>query len=79
MRNTDCIYYVGIDEDTGMHVCKYSHSLYKDEEDMCKNCKLWDAYIPATSNKAQIERAKYWQSLIGDEQPNYDEFFKIKE
>jgi hypothetical protein len=41
----------------------------------CELCRLWDAYIPKSASAAEKEKAKYWQSLPTNEQPDYDEYF----
>ena len=61
-----------------MHHCKYSHSLYRQSEndEMCRLCRLWDAYIPNDSTESQIEKAQEWQNKSTDEQEDYYEHFK---
>ena len=77
MRNEDCIYYGGIDED-GMHVCENSCSIYSEDENMCHNCRLWDAYTPKKSTKEEIEKAKKWQNMSYEEQLEnpYEKYFQ---
>ena len=70
----DCIYYGGIDEDMNMHVCLNSGSLYEDDE-MCRLCRLWDAYTPNTANDQEIKKAKEWQNMPYGKQPPYEDFF----
>jgi hypothetical protein len=72
----DCIYYTDRDKDTQMHLCEYKHTLYLDDENMCKCCRLWDAYIPKNSTVGQIRYAQNWQNMPIDEQPDYDDYFK---
>lgn len=77
-RKLDCIYYEEEYEDMGMHHCKYSHTLYEHNEKdiMCNNCRLWDAYIPKSSNRSQIDKAIEWQNKQYDEQEDYYKHFK---
>lgn len=77
MRNIDCIYYGGIDKDTKMHICKHNRSLFMENEKMCEHCKLYDSYIPNTATESQIERAKKWDKIPFEEQPNYKEYFNL--
>jgi hypothetical protein len=76
MENKDCIYYEEKEEDTGMRHCKYSHSLYEEDEDMCACCRLWDAYIPNNSTEQQTSKAVEWQNKPTEEQEDYDDYFK---
>ena len=75
MMKKDCIYYEDKEKDTKLHHCKHSHSLYDDNDDMCKNCRLWDAYIPNTSTKQQIEYVQRWQNMPLEKQTDYEEYF----
>lgn len=76
MIKEDCIYYVDRYKDTNMHECKYRRSLFSaNDAGMCRQCRLWDSYIPNTSNKEQIEYAQKWQNMSYDEQPDYREYF----
>lgn len=72
----DCIFFGGLFEDTNMFVCDYSCRLYEGGEDMCKHCRLWDAYIPNNSSEEQKEKAIEWQNKPYGEQEDYDEYFK---
>lgn len=80
---TDCIYFEeSLADDPEYHHCQYSHSLCKkeerDEQEMCRNCRLWDAYIPKDSTQEQIEYAQRWQNMPYEEQVKhpYEEYFK---
>jgi len=78
MVNKDCLYYEEKEKDTGMRHCKYSGTLFKENEKMCDNCRLWDAYIPRNSTNEQIEYAKQWQDSEYDEQDDYNSYFEMK-
>lgn len=43
---------------------------------MCALCRLWDAYIPNSSSKEEIDKAIEWQNKDYNEQDDYYEFFK---
>ena len=72
----DCIYYYkDIEENTILHCCKYSNSFCYNNENICKKCRLWDAYIPKTATKEQIKYAQIWQNIPLNELPDYEEYF----
>lgn len=79
----DCIYFEATYKELEFpkfRHCSYSKALFvkgQEDEDMCKNCRLWDAYIPKSSTPEQINKAKMWQNLPLDKQPDYHEFFKL--
>jgi hypothetical protein len=77
---TDCIYFEDREkEDPGY--CSCSHRGYysrKEKDDMCQQCRLWDAYIPKTASDAEKERAIAWQNMTLVEQlaNPYETYFK---
>lgn len=77
MIREDCEYHKEHDDDLPeFHVCEYKRSLMKPNDNSgCELCRLWDAYIPKNASAAEKEKAKYWQSLPTNEQPDYDEYF----
>ena len=78
---TDCIYF----EETYKEIpkfrhCKYSRSLFEkgvDDNCMCHNCHLWDAYIPKTATEEEKKTAKAWQNMSYNEQPDYYDYFSL--
>ena len=78
---TDCIFFEETYKELPQYRhCTHSRSLFKkDEEDaiMCNNCRLWDAYIPITATQAQVDKAKDWQNMSFNEQPDYHEYFGL--
>lgn len=78
--NKDCIYFQVRDTDLPQyHVCRRSGTLYHSEKDsdlMCRNCRLWDAYIPITASERQKEKAIAWQNKPLLEQKDYEELLK---
>lgn len=77
-RKLDCLYYEDKEEDTGFHHCKLLHTLYKEDENntMCRNCVLWDNYIPKSATEEQIKKAQEWQDKGFLDQEDYYEYFK---
>jgi len=77
----DCIFFEETYEELPWYRhCTHSRSLFKKgEEDniMCHNCRLWDAYIPTTATQAQVDKAKEWQNMSLNEQPDYHEYFGL--
>lgn len=72
----DCIYY----EDCDKWYCACKRRGYfceKAKDDMCKHCRLWDAYIPKTATQAEIEKAQIWGDMSLDEilENPYEEYF----
>ena len=74
MTREDCIYFEEKEESTGWNHCKRSCSL-DNEGHLCDICRLWDSYIPKNSFPGEIERAKRWQDMPLDEQPDYEDYF----
>lgn len=74
MTREDCIYFEEKEESTGWNHCKRSCSL-DNEGHLCDICRLWDSYIPKNSSPEEIERAKRWQDMSLDEQPDYEDYF----
>ena len=73
---TDCIYYQDQDEDLpNRKCCIHKSGLYRFEESMCHNCRLWDSYIPNNASEDEKEKAIGWQDMPYGEQPDYDEYF----
>ena len=75
-RKENCIHYGGIDKDTNLYLCKYKRILYNKEENMCKHCRLWDAYIPDSASESEKNKAIEWQNKDYDNQEDYEECFK---
>ena len=78
MTNKDCIYFEEKEKDTGWNHCTNSHIL-DNNDSLCDICRLWDSYIPNKSTPAQIEKAQKWQRMSYYEQPDYDEYFSVKQ
>ena len=76
MTREDCIYFEEKEEDTGLNHCTRTRSLNNDGK-LCDLCRLWDSYIPKNSSPTEIEKAKKWQNMSYNEQPDYDEYFLI--
>ena len=78
MENDDCIYYEQHEKSTGMRCCTSRGTLYKEDEDMCSLCRLWDNYIPKDASEGEKEKALEWQNLEYKElvKTDYDTFFK---
>ena len=74
MIREDCIYFKEIEEDTGLNHCTRTRSLNNDGK-LCDLCILWDSYIPKNSSPTEIEKAKKWQDMSCEEQPNYEDYF----
>ena len=78
----DCIYFEEIyAELPQFRHCTHSRSLFKkgeEDETMCKNCRLWDAYIPKTATEEEKATAIAWQNMSYGEQPDYRDFFSIR-
>lgn len=76
----DCIFF----EETYEEIPKYRHCKHtkglflkgKEDSEMCKNCRLWDAYIPESASKEERDKAIAWQNMSYADQPDYDEYFK---
>lgn len=78
----DCIYFQNTGKGNLPLLCKYRGSLHSidEEEDMCRCCRLWDAYIPENSSDKEIEKAQIWQHMPLEEQEKfpYEEYFNKK-
>ena len=74
MTREDCIYFEEKEEDTGLNHCARTRSLNNDGK-LCNLCILWDSYIPKNSSPTEIEKAKKWQDMSYDEQPDYEDYF----
>ena len=79
--NKDCVFFQESYEDLpSYHACKRSGSLYlsgKEDDIMCSNCRLWDAYIPETATEQAKVKALRWQDAKLNEQEDYEEYFKL--
>ena len=77
----DCIYFQSEDEDLPQyHLCRKSGTLYHSEKEtdiMCKNCRLWDSYIPNTASGTEKKKAIEWQNKPYLMQEDYEEYFGI--
>lgn len=76
MRNEDCIYFSDKDID-GLYCCITKGGLYKEDEDMCGICRLYDSYIPANTSHELIEYAIKWQNCPTEEQEDYYTHFNL--
>ena len=74
MTREDCIYFEEKEEDTGLNHCTRTRNLNNDVK-LCDSCILWDSYIPKNSFPTEIEKAKRWQDMSYDEQPDYEDYF----
>ena len=74
MTREDCIDFEETEEDTGLNYCARTRSLNNDGK-LCDLCILWDSYIPKNSSPTEIEKAKKWQDMSYDEQPDYENYF----
>lgn len=78
---TDCVYFEETYEEIPkFRHCKHSCSLFekgKEDDKMCQNCRLWDAYIPKTATDEEKATAIAWQNMSYEEQPDYRDFFSI--
>ena len=78
---TDCIYF----EETYKEIPKFRHCTYRrslfekgvEDNSMCHNCRLWDAYIPKTATEEEKKTAQAWQNMSFDEQPDYHDYFSL--
>lgn len=82
MKNKiDCIYYEDHDKkQLGWCSCKRrGFFCKKSKDDMCNNCRLWDAYIPKTATQVEIEKAQKWNNMSLDEQyaNPYEDYFGL--
>ena len=75
MINEDCIYFEEKEKDTGWNHCTNSHRL-DNKNSLCDICRLWDSYIPKNSSLEQIEKAKKWQNMPYEEQPDYYKYWE---
>ena len=44
---------------------------------MCKNCRLWDSYIPNTASGTEKKKAIEWQNKPYSMQEDYEEYFSL--
>lgn len=75
----DCIYFEETYEEIPkFRHCKYTRSLYEkgaEDNSMCHNCRLWDAYIPKTATEEEKKTAQTWQHMLPNKQPDYYDYF----
>ena len=75
----DCIFFKKSNENIlGYSECSclgYLQNKNHSEDDMCRNCRLWDAYIPISATDQEKEKALSWQSMSLTKQPDYYEYF----
>ena len=75
MTREDCIYFEEKEEETGLNHCIRTRSLNNNGK-LCDICRLWDSYIPKNSSSEKIEKAKKWQNMSYEEQPDYYKYWE---